>query len=125
MKMNLVVCDFCTTIKACGCVVLLFMRLFWLFVFNYMSHPGSEKMKSKPLYVCPGCSNHMYSNNMVNRYNIPINYMVKSYKMTLGSERKITIKQRQNLSLGAASTGTIGGEVGLASFFFILVVLLI
>jgi hypothetical protein len=40
--------------------------------------------------VCPGCSNHTYSNNMVNRYNISINYRVKSYKMTCGSKRKIT-----------------------------------
>jgi hypothetical protein len=46
-------------------------------------------MKSKPLYMCPGCSNHTYSNNMVNRYNISINYKLKSDKMTLGSERKI------------------------------------
>jgi hypothetical protein len=55
-----------------------------------MSHLGSEKMKLKPLYVCPGCSNHTYSNDMVNRYNISINYRVKSYKMTRGSKRKIT-----------------------------------
>jgi hypothetical protein len=27
---------------------------------------------------------------MVNRYNISINYMVKSYKMTCGSKRRIT-----------------------------------
>jgi hypothetical protein len=54
-----------------------------------VSHPGFEKMKLKPLYVCSGCSNHMYSNNMVNRYNISINYRVKSYKMTHRSKRKI------------------------------------
>jgi hypothetical protein len=50
---------------------------------------GSKKMKLKPLYMCPGCSNHTYSNSMVNRYNILINYRVKSYKMTRGSKRKI------------------------------------
>jgi hypothetical protein len=55
-----------------------------------VSYPGSEKMKPKPLYVCPGCSNHTYSNNMVNRYNISINYRIKSYKMTRGSKRKVT-----------------------------------
>jgi hypothetical protein len=55
-----------------------------------LSHPGFEKMKPKPLYVCPGCSNHMYSNNMVNRYNISINYRIKSYKMACGSKRRIT-----------------------------------
>jgi hypothetical protein len=54
-----------------------------------LSHPGFEKMKLKPLYVCPGCSNHTYSNNIVNRYNISINYRVKSYKMARGFKRKI------------------------------------
>jgi hypothetical protein len=29
------------------------------------------------------------TNNTVNRYNISINYRVKSYKMTRGSKRKI------------------------------------
>jgi hypothetical protein len=43
-----------------------------------LSHPSSETMKLKPLYVCSGCSNHMYSNNMVNRYNISIYYKLKS-----------------------------------------------
>jgi hypothetical protein len=55
-----------------------------------VSHLSSEKTKPKPLYVCPGCSNHTYSNNMVNIYNISINYRVKSYKMTRGSKRRIT-----------------------------------
>jgi hypothetical protein len=27
--------------------------------------PWSEKAGLKPLYMCPGCSNHMYSNNMI------------------------------------------------------------
>jgi hypothetical protein len=53
-----------------------------------LSHPGFEKMKLKPLYVCPGCSNHTYSNNMVDRYNISINYRIKSYKMTCGVQKK-------------------------------------
>jgi hypothetical protein len=30
-----------------------------------MSHPGFEKIKPKPLYMCPGCSIHTYSNNMI------------------------------------------------------------
>jgi hypothetical protein len=25
-----------------------------------VAHPSSDKTKSKPLYVCPGCSNHTY-----------------------------------------------------------------
>jgi hypothetical protein len=81
-----------------------------------VSHPSSEKMKPKPLYVCLGCSNHTYSNNMVNRYNISINYTVKSYKMTHGSKRKIT-EWRRNLSVGASSTGTTRGEAGLVFIF--------
>jgi hypothetical protein len=98
------------------------MFLGWLGNISYvpqpLSHPGSEKIKPKPLYVCPGCSNHTYSNNMVNRYNISINYRVKSYKMTGGSKRKIT-ESHGIQSIGVASTGTTGGEVGLASFIFV------
>jgi hypothetical protein len=29
--------------------------------------PQSEKTEPKPLYVCPGCSNHMYSNNRIKK----------------------------------------------------------
>jgi hypothetical protein len=66
----------------------------------------------------------MYSNNMVNRYNISINYRVKSYEMTRGSKRKI-IEYRGILSVGAASTGTTGGEADLVSIFWLLLVLLV
>jgi hypothetical protein len=34
----------------------------------------------------------MYSNNMVNKYNIMIYYKLKSYTMTLGSERRLQSK---------------------------------
>jgi hypothetical protein len=61
---------------------------------------------------------------MVNRYNISINYRVKSYKMTYGSKRKI-IEWHENLSIGASSTSTIGGEAGLVFIFWLLLVLLI
>jgi hypothetical protein len=27
--------------------------------------PQSERVEPNPLYVCPGCSNHTYSNNMI------------------------------------------------------------
>jgi hypothetical protein len=32
--------------------------------------PCSEKEGTKPPYVCPGCSNHMYSNNMITRIHV-------------------------------------------------------
>jgi hypothetical protein len=32
--------------------------------------PHSEKEGTKPPYVCPGCSNHMYSNNMITRFHV-------------------------------------------------------
>jgi hypothetical protein len=80
--------------------------------------PRSEKTEQKPLYVYPGCSNHTYSNNMVNRYNISINYKQKSYKMTRGSERRLQLSSGRNLSVDGASTGTTGGEACLASFIF-------
>jgi hypothetical protein len=32
--------------------------------------PRSEKMEMKPPYVCPGCSNHTYINNMINMCHV-------------------------------------------------------
>jgi hypothetical protein len=32
--------------------------------------PHSEKERTKPPYVCPGCSNHTYSNNMITRFYV-------------------------------------------------------
>jgi hypothetical protein len=90
-----------------------------------LSHPGFVKTKLKHPYVCTGCSNHTYSNNMVNRYNISLNYKLKSYKMTLGSERILQPCSGRYLSIGAASIGTTGGEASLATFFFVLLVPLI
>jgi hypothetical protein len=74
--------------------------------------------------MCPGCSNHTYSNNMVNRYNISINYKLRSYKMTCGSERRLQ-SSGKNLSVGAAFTGTTRGETGLVFIFCLLLVPLI
>jgi hypothetical protein len=61
---------------------------------------------------------------MINRYNISLNYKVKSYKMTHGTKRKI-IEYHEILSVGATSTCTTRGEANLASFFFVLLVPLI
>jgi hypothetical protein len=36
-----IVCGFCRTIRACECLLLLFMRLFWLFVFSYRTWVGT------------------------------------------------------------------------------------
>jgi hypothetical protein len=35
------------------------------FPFSVSVVPQSEKVRPKPLYVCPGCSIHTYSNNMI------------------------------------------------------------
>jgi hypothetical protein len=32
-----------------------------------VSYPSSKRVELKPPYVCPGCSNDMYSNNMIIR----------------------------------------------------------
>jgi hypothetical protein len=32
--------------------------------------PRSEKEGTKPPYVCPGYSNHTYSNNMITRFHV-------------------------------------------------------
>jgi hypothetical protein len=39
---------------------------------DLISHaiPRSEKMELKSLYVCLECSNHTYSNNIINRNNV-------------------------------------------------------
>ncbi len=44
--------------------------------------------------------------------------------MTCGSKRNIT-ELHENLSVGASSTGTIGGEAGLVFIFWLLLVLLV
>jgi hypothetical protein len=70
-------------------------------------------------YECqhPGCSNHTYSNNIVNIYNVSLNYKLKSYKMTLGLERRLQSNDK-NLSVCATFTGTTAGVACLASFIF-------
>jgi hypothetical protein len=55
--------------------------------------PRFRETKPKPLYVYLGCSNHTYSNNMVNRYNISLNYKLKIYKITLGPERRLQSRE--------------------------------
>jgi hypothetical protein len=53
--------------------------------------PRSKKVEPKPLYVCPGCSNHTYSNNMIIRCNVGLNRVNISYIMTSGSEKDYII----------------------------------
>jgi hypothetical protein len=48
--------------------------------------PRSEKAETKHPYMCPGCSNHTYNNNMINRCHIQQNRVINSYIMTRGSE---------------------------------------
>jgi hypothetical protein len=55
-----------------------------------MSPPSSEMVELKPLYMCPGCSNHTYSNSMVNKYNILINYKLESLQNFPSVQKKIT-----------------------------------
>jgi hypothetical protein len=59
---------------------------------------------------------------MVNRYNISINYKLKSYKITLGLERRLQSSSDRNLSastgyVDVASTRIIVGEAGLVFIF--------
>jgi hypothetical protein len=32
--------------------------------------PHSRKAETKPPYMCPGCSNHRYNNNMINKCHV-------------------------------------------------------
>jgi hypothetical protein len=45
----------------------------------------SKKAGPKPLYMCPGCSNHTYSNNMITDAMFDKNIINISYIMTRGS----------------------------------------
>jgi hypothetical protein len=59
---------------------------------------------------------------MVNSYNISIKLQAKILQNDPWVQNKDLQSSTENLSIGAASTGTTGGEVGLASFIFVLLV---
>jgi hypothetical protein len=61
--------------------------------------PRSEKTEPEPLYVCPGCSNHTYSNNMIKQMQCSIKKSNISYVMTLRFEKITLIQQKTNCSL--------------------------
>jgi hypothetical protein len=54
-----------------GATILLTLRWWWsAVVAGDGVIPHSEIAGTKPAYVCPGCSNHTYSNNMTIRFNV-------------------------------------------------------
>jgi hypothetical protein len=60
--------------------------------------------------VCPRYSNHTYSNNMLNRYNISIKLQTKILQNAPWVRKKITeYSSGGNLSADGASIGTTGG----------------
>jgi hypothetical protein len=61
-------------------------------------------------------------NNTVNIFNISLNYKLRSYKMTLQSERILQSSSGRNPSMDGASTGATRGEAGLAFIFWLLLV---
>jgi hypothetical protein len=56
-------------------------------IIGEVSYPSSKRAEPKPLYVCPGYSNHTYSNNMLNWWNVLIKQSNISYIMTRGSKK--------------------------------------
>jgi hypothetical protein len=64
---------------------------FWNYLhLRALSHPSSRK-QNRSLRTCvQDVQITRTANNMVNRYNISLNYRIQSYKMTCGSKRKIT-----------------------------------
>jgi hypothetical protein len=54
-----------------------------------VSYPSFENETEVSIHVPMKFKSHD-SNNMINRYNISLNYKLKSYKMTFGSKRNIT-----------------------------------
>jgi hypothetical protein len=59
---------------------------------------------------------------MVNSYNISIKLQAKILQNDMWVQNKDLQSSTENLSVGAASTSITGGEVGLASFIFVLLV---
>jgi hypothetical protein len=62
---------------------------------------------------------------MLNRYNISLNYRLESLQNDQWVPKINITEWRGNLSIGASSTGTTGGEVGLVFIFWLLLVLLV
>jgi hypothetical protein len=88
--------------------------------------PWFWETKLKLPYVCQGCFNHMYNE----QYGEQIQYLDKLQvqiftKVTRGSERRLQLGSDGNLSIGATSIGTTGGEAHLVFFFWLVLVLLI
>jgi hypothetical protein len=70
----------------------------------------------------------MFKSHVYQQYDKQIQYLISLEAKILQNDhwvRKITIMQRQNLSVDGASTGATRGEVGLASFILVLLVPLI
>jgi hypothetical protein len=45
-------------------------QVMWFVMLKSTVIPHFEKEGMKPPYVCPGCSNHTYSNNMITRIHV-------------------------------------------------------
>jgi hypothetical protein len=54
---------------------------------GFLSYPGSKRVEPKPPYVCPRCSNHTYSNNIIIRWNVQWQQSNISYIMTCRSQK--------------------------------------
>jgi tetrahydromethanopterin S-methyltransferase subunit F len=93
-------------------------------VCHALSHPGSRKQNRSLHTRAQDVQITRTANNMVNRYNISLNYKLESLQNDPWSKRNIT-ERRRNLSVGASSTGTTGGEAGLVFIFWLLLVLLV
>jgi hypothetical protein len=52
--------------------------------------PRSEKTEPEHLYVCLGCSNHTYSNNMIKQVQCSVKKSNISYIITLMFEKDYT-----------------------------------
>jgi hypothetical protein len=88
--------------------------------------PRFWELKPKPLYVCPGCSNHMYNE----QYGEQIQYLVKIRakiftKQSLGLKEYYKQSNSDTLSIGVATACTTRGEACLVFVFWFPLVLLI
>jgi hypothetical protein len=63
--------------------------------------PHSEKMKTKPPDMCPGCLNHTYNSNMINRCHVRSYRVIISYIITRESEENTSLqwKTKRGMSL--------------------------
>jgi hypothetical protein len=91
----------------------------------FMSYLISKRVEPKPPYVCPGRSNHTYSNNMIIRWNVQLQQSNICYIMTRRSQKDYRAANSRYTKRSVASTVLTVREAHLALFTFALLEFLV